>query len=125
MSRIERIQTKQGHPVPKTAIGAQGPFPRELYMSMPVVVDYDRISGNGGPEVPFGSTAQNEFKPLRWVRCTECMKVFKEQDADNHTCDESLIAFYAQQGAYDEDEDWNDEDDDWNDEDDVSSGKAY
>jgi hypothetical protein len=122
VSSIERIQTKQGHPVPKTALGTQGPFPRELYMSQPVNNNYVGVTGNGGPEVPFGSTAQNNFQPLSWLRCSECRTVFKSTDADAHMCDEEMSAFYAQQGAYSEDDDDDDEDDY---DDDTSTGRYY
>lgn len=108
MSRIQRIPTKQGHPVPKTTM-TQGPFPRELYMSMPVVTEYQGISGNGGPEIPFGSTAQNNFAPLKWVRCMDCNVVLKESDTEAHEC-EVQVPLHLED-TY-EDDLWDDDDED-------------
>lgn len=114
MSRIQRIPTKQGHPIPHTAMPTQGPFPRELYMSLPVITEYEGISGNGGPEVPFGSTAQNDFRPLKWVRCTECLEVLKEDQTSSHECAPRGESFYNMYDV-DDDDDFYDEDDDFED----------
>ena len=62
VSRIQKIATKQGHPIPKSLGYAQGPFPPELYRSLPVIEEYEPETGNGGPEIPEGGTAQNGFR---------------------------------------------------------------
>jgi len=85
MSRITRIQTKQGHPIPSTSIQV-GPFPPELYRSYPVVENYNQISGNGGPEIPEGGTAQNGFKPLKWFKCRLCEGYVNERELSDHVC---------------------------------------
>jgi hypothetical protein len=86
MSRITRIQTKQGHPVPTTAGGARGPFPPELYRSLPVVEEYEQRSGNGGPEIPVEGTAQNNFRPYKWFKCRKCQALVHEPDLNIHQC---------------------------------------
>lgn len=96
MSRIQRIQTFQGHPVPTTGGGARGPFPAELYTSMPVVEDYEQISGNGGEEIPLGGTAQNNFRPPtvkpaaepKLFRCKVCEDIVTEFELETHVCPE-------------------------------------
>ena len=88
MSRIQRVQAKQGHPVPSRAMPTQGPFPRDMYSSLPVNTEYKGVSGNGGPEIPMGSTAQNNYKSLRWFRCTLCSEVMTELDMKYHICED-------------------------------------
>jgi len=85
MSRITRVQTKQGHPIP-TTVGARGPFPPELYRSNPVVENYEGISGNGGPEIPAEGTAQNNFRAFRWFKCKACEAFVHEPDLSTHVC---------------------------------------
>jgi hypothetical protein len=86
MSRIQRIQAKQAHPVPKTGMGARGPFPPELYTSMPVIEDYTQQSGNGGPEIPVEGTAQNNFRAYKWFRCKVCNGFVHEPELSSHVC---------------------------------------
>lgn len=122
MNRIERIQTKQGHPVPSRALPTQGPFPRDIFSHPPVSEDYEQISGNGGPEIPFGSTAQNNFKPFKWFRCTECNVKVKETDLNYHRCDlpkEMYLNDEIDEDSYYED----DYDDNYDDE--YSDGRSY
>jgi hypothetical protein len=88
MSRITRIQTKQGHPVPRTALPPRGPFPSELYTSQPVVETYVGISGNGSPEVPAEGTAQNNFTPYKWYRCKLCSELVRQDALADHICNE-------------------------------------
>lgn len=84
--RIQRIPTKQGHKVPDTAHSPRGPFPAELYSSQPVVTDYVPVE-SGGPDLPLGATAQNNFKPnVRWFRCNDCDELVSEHELETHTC---------------------------------------
>lgn len=85
MTRITRVFVKQGHPIPKTT-GARGPFPPELYRSLPVVEEYEKISGNGGPEIPVEGTAQNNFRPWKWFQCKVCQDYVHEPDLNTHEC---------------------------------------
>lgn len=86
MSRIQRIPTKQGHPLPKTSARVGMFPPPELLTSTPVVENYESETGNGGPEIPDGGTAQNNFSPTRWFKCGNCEQVVAEKDLDSHDC---------------------------------------
>ena len=85
--RIERIVTRQGHPVPETAHQPKGPFPPELFQSSPVVSDYIP-QPDGGTAVPVGGTAQNNFAPVKWFRCRVCEVVLREQEVNDHNCED-------------------------------------
>lgn len=91
MDRIQRIQTKQVHPVPKTGYGTMGPFPPELFRSPPVIAEYESQTGNGGPEIPDEGTAQNNFKAYKWFRCKLCDDLVKQPDLKYHKCSNQEI----------------------------------
>lgn len=79
---IQRIETKQGHPVPKTAGPAKGPFPPELYVQPHVITDY-------APEIediPAGGTAQNNFSPPKVFKCRDCDELVLEHEIPSHIC---------------------------------------
>lgn len=80
--RIERVVTKQGHPVPKSAHSPKGPFPSELFVEPKVITDYESFD----TEIPRGATAQNNFKSPRMFRCSYCTVVVLEHEMPNHTC---------------------------------------
>lgn len=105
--RIERVQAKQGHPVPAHAGRPLGPFPPELAWNPEVVVDYEPLDDGGSAPLPEGATAQNSFRPrkFRWFRCDDCGETLREDELDNHDCDD-----------WDED-DWDEDDEDFDDED--------
>ncbi len=84
--RIERIITRQGHPVPETAHQPKGPFPPELFESSEVVTDYIP-QPDGGVDVPVGGTAQNNFKQIRWFRCKICNEHLREAEVMGHDCE--------------------------------------
>jgi hypothetical protein len=86
--RVERIQTKQVHPVPTTGGPAKGPFPPELFRSPPVIEHYESRTGNGGPEIPDEGTAQNGFRAFKWFKCKLCETLVKEDELDSHKCPE-------------------------------------
>lgn len=86
--RIERIATRQGHPVPDTAHSPKGPFPPELFETPKVVTEYLPQPDGGGEEIPVGATAQNDFKPLKWFRCKICTEVIAEHEISDHPCKE-------------------------------------
>ena len=86
--RVERIITKQGHPVPATAHHPRGPFPPELFENSPIVTDYIPQPDSGGDEIPIGGTAQNNFQAPRWFRCKVCEIIMLETDVSTHTCSE-------------------------------------
>lgn len=123
MSRIERIQTKQGHPIPNSTF-TQGPFPRELFTHPPVVENYEQISGNGGPEIPFGSTAQNNFKPLRWFKCKQCHITIKEADLQYHVCESPDHMYLNDYDDFYYEDEYEEYDEDYDDEE-YSDGRSY
>ena len=84
---IQRIKTKQGHPVPKTAGYAKGPFPPELFEQPEVISNYTPQPDSGDEEIPLGATAQNNFKGIRWFRCKTCRDIVPESKLGNHSCE--------------------------------------
>jgi hypothetical protein len=84
--RIERIITKQGHPVPKQATSPKGPFPPELFRSAPVVSDYIPQPDSGDIDIPIGATAQNNFQPIQWYSCNVCNATINERELERHGC---------------------------------------
>jgi hypothetical protein len=86
--RIIRYETKQGHPVPKSAMAPRGPFPPELFRDPEIITDYVPQSDGGGEEIPEGGTAQNNFRELRWFKCRVCGDIVSEHEVDSHICDD-------------------------------------
>jgi hypothetical protein len=80
---IERIPTKQGHPVPQSAGYAKGPFPPELFEKPEIIHDYFRP---GQDDIVEGGTAQNNFNPPKVFKCRDCNEVVMEYDLENHMC---------------------------------------
>jgi hypothetical protein len=84
--RIERIVTKQGHPVPSKAHRPNGPFPPEVLAQPKVIHEYDRQDDGDGSSIPLGSTAQNKFNELRWYVCNDCGEKLPETKLEVHIC---------------------------------------
>lgn len=82
--RVQRIATKQGHPVPEVATYAKGPFPQELFQRPKVVVDYEPY--DGGSETAVGGTAQNNFTAVKYFKCRDCHEVMTERETHEHDC---------------------------------------
>ena len=80
--RIERIVTKQGHPVPETAHSPKGPFPPELFSEPELITEYTPFD----EEHPRGATAQTSFKSPRMFRCNYCTDVVLEHEMSDHIC---------------------------------------
>lgn len=85
--RIQRVATKQGHPVPSRVMSPMGPFPSDLYVREAVITDYAPQSDGGGDEIPDEGTAQNNYQPYRWFRCRECGVVVREDEVPDHLCE--------------------------------------
>lgn len=85
--RIERIVTKQGHPVPKEAGYAKGPFPPELLAPPKIITEYTPQPDGGAEDMPIGSTAQNNFKPIKWYKCKKCHGISSQHELSSHECD--------------------------------------
>ena len=81
--RIERIQTKQGHPVPKSAHNPKGPFPPELYKPTEVITDYIPFD----VDIPVGATAQNDFQEPKIFKCRFCQQFVYEHKIPDHICE--------------------------------------
>ena len=86
--RIERIVTKQGHPVPKQSTYPSGPFPPELFETPHLISDYTPQPDGGDEEMPVGATAQNNFQPIKWFRCKTCTDIVPEHEVTSHTCED-------------------------------------
>jgi len=84
--RVTRVITKQGHPVPKTAGFAKGPFPPEIYTPTEIIVDYQPLD----EDTPIGGTAQNNFAELSEFRCKLCGEIMFEHKTADHTCEGNL-----------------------------------
>lgn len=85
--RIQRIPTRQGHPVPEQATRPRGPFPPELFVRSPVVADYAPQPDGGGDPIPDDGTAQNNYRAYKWYRCRNCMSAVREDEIDQHRCE--------------------------------------
>jgi hypothetical protein len=81
--RIQRVITKQGHPVPKSGGYAKGPFPQELYQRPEVISDYVPADETTPP----GGTAQNNYREPRAFRCSFCDEVMYEHQTIDHKCE--------------------------------------
>jgi hypothetical protein len=81
--RVQRIITKQGHPVPKTAGYAKGPFPPELFQRPEVIDDYIPVDEDN----PVGGTAQNNFREPKQFRCSFCNEIMYEHKTIDHKCE--------------------------------------
>jgi len=84
---IERIAAPQAHPTPNKVSYPQGPFPAELLREPEVVVVRPAFNEDGSDFAP-GATAQNNFKPPRYLRCGSCMMRVLETETANHVCEE-------------------------------------
>lgn len=85
--KIEKIVTKQAHPVPSTVTRPRGPFPPEILAEPKIVYEYDRQSDNGGEDIPIEGTAQNNFKETKWFRCNLCEMLVSESQIEIHICE--------------------------------------
>lgn len=85
--RVTKRQAVQVHSVPDRAVEPQGPFPRELFREPELIIDdYDR--SEYGDSLPLGATAQNNFKPPRYLRCALCLVRVLETETEDHVCEE-------------------------------------
>jgi len=84
---ITRIAAPQAHPVPDKVTHAYGPFSPELLREPELVVVTPAFNEDGS-EFPLGATAQNNFKPPRYLRCGACFARVLETDTADHVCEE-------------------------------------
>ena len=78
---VERKQAVQIHPVPDRVMDPKGPFPAHLF-------DEPEIVFNVEEEPLPGATAQNNFRPPKYLRCARCTTRVLEADAELHKCGE-------------------------------------
>lgn len=86
--RVSKHQAVQVHPVPSIATDPKGPFPRELFKEPDIIDDYEPEYAEDGANFPLGATAQNNFKPPRYLRCAVCLIRVLESETQNHVCEE-------------------------------------
>ena len=86
--RVTKRNAVQVHPVPKTMMDPKGPFPRELFDEPDIVVDYEPQDNEDGSNFPLVATAQNDFKPIRYLRCSVCLVRVLETETQDHVCED-------------------------------------
>ena len=91
--RIITKQAVQAHPVPSRVTAPQGPFPPELTVGHPmaepdIVYDYDEAYATDGSEYLPGATAQNNYRPPRYLRCSLCHVRVLDTETEYHVCEE-------------------------------------
>jgi hypothetical protein len=85
--KITRVKAIQAHPVPEKAYQAKGPFPDHLFRESKIVFDYEPENDENGNNFPLGATAQNNFKPPKYLRCKACHARVTEEEAVLHECE--------------------------------------
>jgi hypothetical protein len=85
--RTRTVAAEQAHYVPSVPHHPHGPFPPELYDREPIVYDYEPEPDGGGPVIPEGGTAQNNFKPWKWYQCRYCLETVREDELGAHRCE--------------------------------------
>ena len=91
--RIISRQAVQAHPVPDRVTSPQGPFPPELTVGHPlsepdIIYEYQEALAEDGSEFLPGATAQNEYRPPRYLRCSLCYIKVLESETEYHVCEE-------------------------------------
>lgn len=84
MKIVQRVVTKQGHPVPSSAHSPRGPFPAELFREPEINYSYTPAD----EDVPVGGTAQNNFTAPKRFQCRDCGMVVLEHEIPSHICSE-------------------------------------
>lgn len=63
-----------------------GPFPQELFRESKINTEYDPEVPEDGSNFLVGSTAQNNFKGVRVLICSECNDRVLEHKTGDHVC---------------------------------------
>lgn len=77
--RITRVPTYQGHYVPDHAYYPSLKFDPDIAVDIENPDDPD--------EYPYGATAQNDMREVRFYQCGNCAAVVRENDIDTHRCE--------------------------------------
>lgn len=116
MHVIKTTQAYQGHPVPSRAYrphnvysrghdvslnpaslsmgglpystNARIPLDADIAKESEVNYEYDQAFPEDGSDYPDGATAQNNFEPPRWLRCYDCHARVREDETEDHECEE-------------------------------------
>ena len=86
--RITKKQAVQVHPVPDRVMDPVGPFPPDLFKEPDIVVNNRPNQDEDGSDFPLGATAQNEFKPPKYVRCAYCLTRVLDAEKEQHRCED-------------------------------------
>lgn len=91
--RIISKQAIQAHPVPDRVTTPQGPFPPELTVGHPlsepeIIYEYQEAYAEDGSDFLLGATAQNNYKPPRYLRCSLCHVRVLDSETEYHVCEE-------------------------------------
>jgi hypothetical protein len=91
--RITTKQAVQAHPVPNRVTAPHGPFPPELTVGNPlsepeIVYDYQPAISEDGSDFLPGATAQNNYRPPRYLRCSLCSARVLDKETEYHVCEE-------------------------------------
>lgn len=91
--RIISRQAIQAHPVPDRVTSPQGPFPPELTVGHPlaepdIIYEYQEALAEDGSEFLPGATAQNNYKPPVYLRCSVCFIKVLDYETEQHVCEE-------------------------------------
>jgi hypothetical protein len=84
--RITRKAAVQVHPVPDHIVDPVGPFPSSLFKEPEIVDNYAPQYSEDGSDFQLGSTAQNNFKPVKTLRCGSCLARVPENETSEHVC---------------------------------------
>lgn len=87
--RVTRKAAVQVHPVPDRIMDPIGPFPQELFREPEIVDNYLPQYNEDGSDFLPGSTAQNNFKPIKILRCGTCLARVPETETALHVCEPS------------------------------------
>lgn len=109
--KIIKIEAVQAHPVPSTVRRPRGPFPQELFASPQAITTEDYVD-----EEVLGDTAQNKFKPTKYLYCSLCYERVKSTETETHICPEPVAIEEEEEVFYhdgyvisdDEDDEWQD-----------------
>lgn len=85
--RIIRNQAVQVHPVPDRITAERGPFPAEIFDEPEIVYSDPAYSEDGSDFAP-GATVQNNFNPIKYLRCVVCSARVPENETQYHVCEE-------------------------------------
>jgi hypothetical protein len=86
--KIINKKAVQAHPVPDRVTAPYGPFSAELLAEPEIIYDYDQAYGEDGSDFAQGATVQNNFKPLKYLRCSVCLVRVLETETESHKCED-------------------------------------